>query len=194
MRRVVLLLSCLLVSASSLLAAEPKPAPAAAAPPIDFNSPGPEHARLAALAGKWTSTYHVTPMPGGKVMDIPGSAEFRVTLGGLWIEGDTQLDAGGMKIAGRLIYGFDRFKKQYVFLFLQQTDTQPLFGYGVPDSTGRVITFTVPMDIPPVNLKAVPVRTVLDLSAAEAMRFEMNTPIGGGKEFQPLRIDYVRAK
>lgn len=193
MRSALLVVLCLASLASSSLAADPKPAAATAAPE-DPNRPGPEHARLAALAGKWTSTYHVTPMPGGKVMDIPGSAEFRVTLGGLWIEGDTQLDAGGMKIAGRLTYGYDRFKKQYVFWFLQQTDTQPLFGYGVPDSTGNVITFTVPMDIPPVNLKAVPVRTVLDLSARDAMRFEMNTPIGGGKEFQPLRIDYVRAK
>jgi len=203
MRSLALRLLCLSIAASPALGVDTKPeavGSAAAkeerpmAAPPDYNSPGPEHARLAAIAGRWTSTYRVTPMPGGKPMDIPGTAEFRSTLGGLWIEGDTELNMGATKIMGRVMYGYDRFKQRYVFLFVQQADTQPLFGYGVPDASGARITFTVPMDIPPINQKAVPVRTVLDLSSADAITFEMNTPIGAGKEFQPLRIDYVRVK
>lgn len=192
MRREVALpfaLACLLASAAAF-AAEPP----AASPPANYDQPGPQHALLATVAGRWTSVYHVTARPGAKPVDLPGTAEYRSTLGGLWIEGDTQLRMGESAIAGRVVYGYDRFKQQYVFLFLQERDTQPLFGYGVPDSTGKRITFTVPMDIPPVDLRAVPVRTVLDLSVPDRITFEMNTPLGGGKEYQPLRIDYVRVK
>lgn len=165
------------------------------APAVDYTLPGPEHAKLAAaLTGRWTSTYHVTPAPGAKPMDIPGTAEFRPILGGAWIEGQTDLVMGETRIAGRALYGFDRFKQKYVFLFVQAHDTQPLFGYGTADAAGTRITFTVPMDIPMLNLQGVPMRTVLDVSKAGAIVFEMNQALPDGKEFQPLRIDYGRAK
>lgn len=188
MRRLFALLFALVLTAP--VAAQPAPP----APAVEYDKPGPEHALLASIAGRWTSVYHVTSRPGAKPVDVPGTAEFRTTLSGLWIDGDTRLQMGESRIDGRVVYGFDRFKGQYVFLFLQERDTQPLFGYGTADSTGRRITFTVPMDLPVVNLRAVPVRTVLDLSVPDRLTFEMNTPIGGGKEYQPLRIDYVRAK
>lgn len=183
-----------LVTTTALAAPVAAPsAPPAAAPPA-YDQPGPEHARLAALAGKWTTEYRVTPGPGARAMVIPGTAEFRATLGGLWIDADTDLTMGSQHIRGRVTYGYDRFKQRYVFLFLQERDTQPLFGYGVPDAAGTRITFTVPMDIPPVGQQAVPMRTVLDLSRPDTLSFEMNAPLPDGKEFQPVRIDYARAR
>jgi hypothetical protein len=168
-----------------------------AAPPsgaADSTRPGPEHAKLATLEGHWTTVYHVMPAPGMKPMDLPGSADFRVILGGEWIEGDTELRMGEKKVMGRAMYGFDRFKQRYVFLFVQESDTQPLFGYGVPDETGARITFTVPMDVPMAGRSAVPMRTVLDLSGPGRVHFEMNAPMPDGSEYQPLAIDYVREK
>ncbi len=165
------------------------------APAVDYSLPGPEHAKLAAaLTGRWTTTYRVTPAPGAKPIDIPGTAEFRSILGGEWIEGDTKLVMGDASIAGRVLYGFDRFKQKYVFLFIQAHDTQPLFGYGSADAAGTRVTFAVPMDIPVLNLQGVPMRTVLDFTKPGALSFEMNQALPEGKEFQPVRIDYVKAK
>ncbi len=166
-----------------------------AAPEVDYTLPGPEHAKLAAaLVGRWTSTYRVTMAPGGKPMDIPGTAEFRPILGGTWVEGETDLVMGDTRITGRVLYGFDRFKQKYVFLFIQERDTQPLFGYGTADAAGTRVTFAVPMDLPMLNLQGESMRTVLDFSRAGALTFEMNQALPEGREFQPLRIDYVKAK
>ena len=202
-----LILSCTLIS--PVIAAPPAPAhthnsaPAAgvsldevhAVPDNpDYTSPGPEHHLLGTLAGSWTSVYRVTPKPGAAVIDMPGTAEFHPILGGLWVEGVTQLPLGKTRIEGRVLYGFDRFKQRFAFLFIQQADTQPLFGYGEADSTGRRITFTVPMDVPVAGRAAVPMRTVLDLSTPDHIEFEMNAPMPDGTEYQPLRIDYTRVK
>jgi hypothetical protein len=199
--RPTLLLPCLLltVSTTALAASTPASAPVPAedhatnAAP-DYSAPGPEHARLAGLAGKWTSTYRVTPAPGAKPMDVPGTASFRATLNGLWIDGDTELRLGEQRILGRVTYGFDRFKQRYVLMFVQDSDSQPLFGFGVPDSAGTRITFTLPMDIPLVGRQGVPMRTVLDFSSPGRMVFEMNAPMPDGTEYQPVRIEYTRVR
>ncbi len=191
----LLVLAALATPAVRATAAAPAAESHVDAPATDHTLPGPEHAKLAAaLAGRWTSTYHVTPAPGAQPMDLPGTAVFRPILGGAWIECETDLIMGDARIAGRALYGYDRFKQKYVFLFVQAHDTQPLFGYGSADAAGTRVTFTVPMDVPMVNLQGVPMRTVLDFSKPGALSIEMNQPLQDGQEFQPLRIDYVKAK
>ncbi len=201
MRRTFALLTLLVTLPAAAMAAPAKPVTpphtpetAAVNAPVDYSKPGPEHARLATLAGHWTSVYHVAHAPGAKPVDIPGTAEFRAILNGMWISGETELVMGETRIKGLAIYGFDRVKAKYTMLFVQEADSQPLFGYGVPDSSGRVITFDVPMDIPMAGLSAVPMRVVLELPAGDTCGFEMNTKAPDGSNYRPLRIDYTRAK
>jgi hypothetical protein len=182
----------LLALAGPAAAEAPAPSPPTAA--TNPNAAGPEHALLATLAGEWTTVYRITPMPRAKSMDLPGSATFRTTLAGLWIDGGTELRMGEAKVAGRSMYGYDRFAKRYVFLFVQERDTQPLFGYGVPDSTGRRITFDVPMHSPEQGKVDVPTRTVLDLTTPDRTVVEMHRPLPDGGEDCPLRIEYTRAR
>lgn len=197
MHRMLVLVPLLAGLTGAAAAAPVKPATPetpAVSPADAFPKPGPEHARLATLAGHWTSVYHVAHSPGATPMDLPGTAEFRAILNGMWIAGDTDLRLGDVSIKGLAIYGFDQFKQKYTMLFIQQADSQPLFGYGVADSTGRTITFSVPMDVPAAGLTAVPMRIVLELPQGDACAFEMNTKGPDGAEYRPLRIDYTRAK
>lgn len=197
-----MLVMCLIAAcaAPAAGAATPPPAkakPAAAAPSrpaADPNAPGAEHAKLAALVGHWTTVYRVIPMPGAEEIAIPGTAEYRSTLGGLWIVADTDLRMGEASIRGLAIYGYDKVKKKYSFQFMQQADTQLLFGLGTPDSSGDVITYDVPMDIPMAGLMAVPTRTVLTFESADRHVVEMFQRGPDGAEFRPVRIEYTRAK
>lgn len=170
------------------------PASAPSRPAADPNAPGAEHAKLATLVGRWTTVYRMIPMPGSEEIAIPGSAEYRSTLGGLWIAADTDLRMGEATIRGLAIYGYDKVKRKYSFQFMQQADTQLLFGLGTPDSTGDAIAFDVPMDIPMAGLTAVPTRTVLTFESEDRHAVEMFQRGPDGAEFRPMRIEYTRVK
>ena len=83
-------------------------------------------------------------------MEMPGHASYRVTLGGYWVIADTELQVGPRKVKGLIIYGYDTYKQRCSFQFIQESDTQVLFGLGVPSTAGDDITFDVP-NYPPLR-------------------------------------------
>lgn len=153
----------------------------------------PQHDRLASLAGEWTTVYRVVSAPGKPPLEMPGRASYRVTLGGYWVIGETELMVGPRSVKGLLIYGFDTYKQRCSFQFIQESDTQVLFGLGVPNALGDDITFDVPMELapgqPPVNH-----RTTLRFESSDRHVFAMARALPEGGELTVLTIEYTRAK
>ena len=99
-RALVYLMSALVAAP---VAAQEPPDSARAARVMALAQPGPEHERLAALAGEWDVTYE---MAGG--VHIDARVQNRMILGGRFLESRVTGASGGMPFESLHIMGFDR--------------------------------------------------------------------------------------
>jgi hypothetical protein len=96
------------------------------------SKPGPEHERLLALAGKWTLT-----MDGVKET---GTAEYKPILGGRFVAEEVKLPFGEFSFEWVGIYGYDKQRKKYTAVWVDNMDTTTEIGEGECDAAGKVIT------------------------------------------------------
>ena len=86
--------------------------------------PGPEHDRLAILAGEWDMdiTFAVAP---GQTQRVTGVAHNRMILGGRFLVSDARANEPlmGQIIESSTIYGYDRRAKEYTLIGLDTFGT-----------------------------------------------------------------------
>ena len=158
-----------------------------------YTTPGPRHRELAALEGKWNSRTRVWESPGAKPLEFAGSAEYRMILGGRFLELESRSLVNGVEDHGLGIYGYDAFKEKYSFYYIHDGETQALIGLGDRDSTGAV-TFSVAMDMPIAGERAKAIRTVLRTVSANRHVFEMHQRYIDDREWKVVEITYDRAR
>jgi uncharacterized protein DUF1579 len=158
-----------------------------------YTTPGPRHRELAALEGKWNSRTRVWESPGAKPLEFAGSAEYRMILGGRFLQLESRSLVNGIEDHGLGIYGYDAFKEKYSFYYIHDGETQALVGLGDRDSTGAV-TFSVAMDMPVAGESAKPIRTVLRTVSASRHVFEMHQRYIDDREWKVVEITYDRAR
>jgi hypothetical protein len=124
---------------------------------------------------------------------MPGRASYRVTLGGYWVIADTELQVGPRTVKGLMIYGYDTYTQRCSFQFIQESDTQVLFGLGVPSAVGDDVTFDVPMELA-AGKPAVNHRTTLRFESPDRHVFAMSRALPEGGELNVLTIEYTRSK
>jgi hypothetical protein len=95
--------------------------------------PGPEHAALHGFVGTWVLTAE-----GAKAK---GSAEIKPILGGRFITEEVKLPFGGFSMEWLGVYGYDRQKKKYTAVWVDNMDTTTESGEGDADAAGKVLTF-----------------------------------------------------
>lgn len=159
-----------------------------------YLAPGPRHQELSALAGTWTTRTRVWESPDARPLEFPGSAEYRMILGGRFLQLESRSLVNGTENRGLGIYGYDASKEKYSFYFIHDGDTQALVGLGDRDSTGGVITFAVAMDMMVTGERAKPIRTVLRRLSADRHLFEMFEKYLDDREWKVLEIAYDRAR
>ena len=200
--------ACTLLGADALAAKKPKPdpAPAAAAPRtgvdslpqtvVDemtrYTSPGPQHQWLSGFAGTWTTRTRVLENPEAKPVEFSGGAEYRMILGGRFLELESHAEVNGNESHGLGFYGYDSFKEKYSFYFIHDGETQALTGLGDRDSTGATVTFAVAMDMPMAGEHAKPIRAVLRRVSGNRHVFEMYEKYVDDREWKVLEITYQR--
>jgi hypothetical protein len=125
------------LASAAIAAQQSTPSPEQTQAILEKGRPGPEHAKLAALAGRWRREVTMT-MGGGQTMKATGTAVNRMLLGGRFLQSDhvTTVAAGGqmpaMTIEAVTIYGFDRRVSEFTVLELDSMGT-----YWVTASGGR---------------------------------------------------------
>jgi hypothetical protein len=95
-----------------------------------LSQPGPEHEKLHALVGKWTLT-----LEGAKGT---GTAEFKKVLGGRFVMEEVKLPLGPVTMEWIGLYGYDKAKKKYTAVWVDNMDTSTESGEG--DGDGPVLT------------------------------------------------------
>jgi hypothetical protein len=92
--------------------------------------PGPEHERLARLAGSWDLEITMWSGPGGPSQTMKATAENRMILGNRFLESRTTGGAPPMVIEALSIVGFDRRFKRYTTVGFDTWGTYYVTGAG----------------------------------------------------------------
>jgi hypothetical protein len=105
-----------------------------------MGAPGPEHEKLRALFGNETWFFRLE-LEGGNTDAKLGTAVYKSILGGRFVTEEVKLPFGGITFEWFGIYGYDKRKKKYTAVWVDNFDTTTESGEGDIDSTGKIITF-----------------------------------------------------
>lgn len=154
-------------------------------------TPGPEHQRLAKMAGKWKLQVTSWMAPGAPPMKSEGTAEFTSVLGGRFLQQEVKGDMGGQPFEGRGIEGYDNVTKENFGTWTDSMSTGLMVVRGKCPATAKKCTYkgSVP---DAVAGKAVPVTEIITYTDDDHFSFEMHGPGPGGKNFKMLEIAYTR--
>jgi hypothetical protein len=159
-----------------------------------YTSPGAKHQALAEFAGDWTTKTRVWERPDAKPVEFAGGAEYKMILGGRFLELESRAVMNGAETHGLGIYGYDAFKEKYSFYYVHDGETQALYGLGDRDSTGSAITFALAMDMPMSGEHARPIRAVLRRVSPSHHTFEMYEKYIDDRDWKVLEITFDRAQ
>lgn len=154
----------------------------------EMPKPGPEHQKLAALAGTWEGTVE-TVGPDGKPMQFKGTAVLKLDFNGFWLIEDFTADFMGMPFHGHGQHGFDPARGKYVSSWIDSMSPSLTVIEGTMDKAGKVLTLsgkTTGMDGKPAEM-----RETLTLVDANTYTLEMHTVGGDGKD-EVMKITYKR--
>jgi hypothetical protein len=100
-----------------------------------LGQPGPEHEKLKALLGTWELT-----MPGAG-SGAKGTAVYKSLYGGRFITEEAKMPFGEKTMEWLGIYGYDKNKKKYTAVWVDNMDTTTESAAADADPTGTVFRF-----------------------------------------------------
>ena len=156
-------------------------------------TPGEPHARMARLAGSWTTKTKSWGEPGQPPEETTGTCEFRMVLGGRYLEQRFEGTMMGQPFSGIGFTGFDNVKKKYEAYWIDTAGTGMLVMTGTPDKTGKKTTYTGSM-LDPLTGRKVALRSVDTEVDDDHLLFEMWAAGPDGKMGKMMEMTYTRKK
>ena len=104
------------------------------------------------------------------------------------------MDMGGEKMLfeGLGIFGYDNFKKKYVYTWVDNMGTMIMLAEGTPDATGKVITYLG--EIPnPATGETITVKTISRRESDDRELVEMHNQLPDGSWFKSMEIVMTRS-
>lgn len=144
--------------------------------------PGPEHAMLKELDGKWEA---VISAPDGT--KSKGTMVYRSTCGGMWIASEFQAELGGAPFEGRGLDGYDAKKKKFVSVWVDSMESSPMNLEGTYDERTKTLTMSAKDKGP--NGEQFVMKTVY--TDKNHHTFELQT-VAEGKATTMIKIEYTR--
>ncbi len=151
--------------------------------------PGPHHAHLARLVGKWRLTTKYFPAPGAPPMTGTGTETVRRSPDGLWFVMDFSMDDGSF--SGHGVSGYDAFKKKYVGVWVDSTTTSLQLSEGECSEEGRVHT-SLSQATDPSTGTTIRMRMRSAIKDEKSRTFELFRIGSDGKETPELEITAAR--
>ena len=198
----LLALSLALPAAAEPPAKETKPAPKPAAAPSPeemmkawaaYMTPGEPHARLAKLAGSWTTKTKSWMDPSQPPEESAGSCEFRMVLGGRYLEQRFEGTNMGKPFSGIGYTGYDNVKKKFEAYWIDSAGTGMLVLAGTRDAAAKKTTYTGSM-LDPTNGKKVAIKSTDTEIDDDHFLFEMWMSGPDGKMAKAMEMAYSRKK
>ncbi len=156
-------------------------------------TPGPQHERLAKLAGKWKLQVTSWMAPGGQPMKSDANAEFTSLYGGRFLQQEVKgTMPGDQTFEGRGIEGYDNVTGENFAVWVDNMGTGLLLLKGKCPVEAKKCTYkgTVP---DAVAGKSMPITETITYTDADHFTFEMFGQAPGGKKpYKSLEIVYTR--
>ncbi len=147
------LVALLLLAAPGQAQQEPTPEElqALVARVMKLGKPGPEHARLARMAGTFDVENKIWPTPGAEPETAHGTMESEMVLGGRFLLLRSTIEGGMFAAEGLTIIGFDRRHEEYTLIGMDTTGTYWVAGQGPADADGTSATLSGTDDDPVIG-------------------------------------------
>ena len=159
---------------------------------MKFATPGEVHKKMAAAEGSWTAKVTQWMAPDTPPAESTATAEFKMILGGRYLTQSVSGTMMGQPFSGFGIDGYDNSKKTTQSVWVDTMGTGMLEMTGTLDADGTN-TETGTMD-DFMSGKPMSFKTVMHMTDADHMRFEMWGSGPDGKMFKNLEIAYTRKK
>jgi len=161
---------------------------------MKMNTPGPEHAALKKLVGKFTAECSFKMAADAPEMTSKGEEENTMILNDHYLQSKYTGDMMGMPFHGIALVGYDNYKKKHCTLWIDDGSTGMAYSEGTADATGKVVTYSGTMPCPMQGGKEIAYRNVLTHIDDDHYQMEMFQPGPDGKEFRGMLIKYSRAQ
>lgn len=162
---------------------------------MKYGTPGPEHQKLAAMAGDFTYTAKFWMTPDAPPMEMKGTTKRTMIMDGRFLKDETSSEAQANMPAfhGQGITGFDLYKKKFVGSWIDSMSTSIANMTGELDASGKVLTMLSEQYDPMLDA-VVKMRWVSKLTGPDTQSMEFYTTLPGGKEMKSGEIHYTRKK
>jgi len=177
-------------------APSPSPDPAALQAMMEkalekYATPGPAHAKLDPMVGRFATTMKTWWMPGAKPHQDRGTTTMAWVLGHRYLELRTDGTFMGKPFKAIGSFGYDNAKQAYVSSWMDTSITSILAMQGAVDSTGKVFTYqgTIPNVVAGGDVPIKAVQTIVD---ADHLSYEVWGPGPDGSPFKIHEIRYTR--
>ena len=158
------------------------------------NAPGPQHAAMKKMAGKFDAEVTVKMAADAPEMKSKGQEVSEMILGDKFLKSDFSGEMMGNAFKGINLAGYDNMKKKYVAAWVDSMGTGIMTSEGTADSSGKVITYEGDYPCPAEGGKIKHFRQVVTIKDDDHYSFEMFEAGADGKEFRGLYIQYTRVQ
>ena len=153
-------------------------------------SPGPEHERLAKMAGDWTFTNTMWMAPGQPPMQSTGTMHAETQMDGRYVVADWHGDFMGQPFHGRGTSAYNNVAKRYEDTWVDNMGTGIMYSTGTCDAKGVCTTSGDTWD--PMSGQKMTMRSVMSWSGDNSFKTEMYAPGPDGKEMKMMEIVATR--
>lgn len=157
----------------------------------EMSAPGEHHGHLKPLAGNWKFTTKFRMAPDAPWDTSEGTAEHRWAMGGRFLMQEVKGQIGEQKFEGFGIIGYNKIRKRYVSVWIDNMNTAVMVDHGTCDASGKVFTFEGTND-DPMTGQPKKFRTVMRIINSDKYLLEMHDLGPGNDPFLSMQITYTR--
>jgi hypothetical protein len=154
-------------------------------------TPGPEHKKMAEMAGTFDAVVKMWGAPGMEPSTSKGVSKNTTVLGGRYLREDFTGEFMGMPFNGLGYSGYDNVTKKYFGTWIDSFSTGLMTSTG--DCSGDTCTYTSTMS-DPASGKQIQGTTKLHFESKDKHVMEMWGAAPDGTNFKMMEITYTRKK
>lgn len=162
---------------------------------MELANPGPEHAKLARMAGAWNQKSTHWAYPGAEPSVSDGTATYEPIMGGRFLleRVESKMNFGGQEVdfEGMAIIGYDNLAEKHFYAWIDSLGTMLMLGEGQEIANGDVVYYSeLPNPMGPGTMKMKSVNRIVDNNH---IMFDMFYQQEDGQWFKNMAVEAARA-
>ncbi len=159
----------------------------------EFMTPGATHKKLDYFVGSWNvKSESWMNGPDGPATTSQGTAEYKMILGGRYLQEDFTGEMMQQPFNGMGFTGYDNFKKKYIGFWIDNSGTAMSTMEGEMDASGKTLTMWGKMDDPATGTKDHDIKYVTRIVDNNTNIFEVYDITAQGDKQPMLKLTYTR--